>query len=98
MKLIFANKELLYKDFGDWLAYVECGEHFDKKNCQHVEWLKRKLSSIYLLGGMSICVYEKEVPVGFLLYQHDLGLEGVCCFGKMAKIVMFGVNEKYRNH
>ena len=47
-------------------------------------------------GGMALCVYDYGKPLGFLLYQHDLGLEGVCCFGKVARIMMFAFYEEYR--
>ena len=96
MDFKFCEEEKFYKDFLDLAAYVECGEHYDAKNEQHVDWMRKRIQSIYLMGGKALCVYDQEKPVGFLLYQHDLGLENVHCFGKVARIIMLGFYEQYR--
>ena len=96
MEFIFCEEDRFYRDFVNLIAEVECGEHYDCNNKQHVEWLKKRVHSIYLMGGMSLCVYENGNPLGFLLYQHDLGLEGVCCFGKVARIMMFALADESR--
>ena len=77
---------------------MQCGNHYDRNNPQHVSWLKTGLHSIYLMGGKALCAYtDDNAPIGFLLYQHDRGLENTCCFGKKAHIKMFEVKEDFRS-
>lgn len=77
---------------------VECGNHFDEKNEQHKTWIKNRVKSVFLLGGKVMCAFsDKNEPLGFLFYQHDKGLENVCCFGKKAHIIMFEIKEAYRS-
>lgn len=96
MEFKFSKEDKFYEEFIDLIAFIECGEHYNSKQEQHVNWLKRRIHSIYLMGGMALCVYDNGKPAGFLLYQHDLGLENVCCFGKVARIIMLGFHKQYQ--
>ena len=98
MEFKFCEEKTFYKDFVDLTAFIECGEHYDSENEQHVEWLKNRIHSVYLMGGNALCVYDQGKPAGFLLYQHDLGLEAIDCFGKTARIIMLGFHKQYRGN
>ena len=98
MQIVHQEESPFYRDFVQLAAELECGPHYDPANAQHVEWLKHRIATLYLAGAHAICLYgEKGEPVGFLLLQHDRGLEGVRCFGKKGTIVMFGLFEGCRS-
>ena len=98
MQIKYQNKETFYNDFLDLIIELECGNHFDQNNIQHIEWLKSRINAIYTSGGKAICLYtDDNIPVGFIFVIYDSGLEGVKCFGKKSTIVMFGLFEEYRS-
>lgn len=93
----FLNEDDFYEIFLKEIADVECGNHYNENNPQHVQWLKRFISTLYLRGGMALCLFNEENdPIGFIYLLHDKGLENVCCFGKKATIAMFEVKEEHR--
>jgi len=92
------DQQQFFADFLPLIAELECGQHYDEYNPQHVDWLKRRVATIYASGGTAICLYSDEgSPLGFLLLMHDPGLDGVRCFGKKATIMMFGLFSQYRS-
>lgn len=98
MKFRFLEEDMFYSTFLFEISEVQCGDHYDEKNPQHVEWLRNYIKSLYLCGGQALCLYsDEEEPIGFIYLLHDLGLENVDCFGKKATIAMFEVKEKYRS-
>jgi len=98
MQIVHQEERRFYRDFVQLAAELECGRHYHPTNVQHVEWLRHRIATLYLAGAHAICLYaEDEEPVGFLLLQHDRGLEGVRCFGKKGTIVMFGLFDGYRS-
>jgi ribosomal protein S18 acetylase RimI-like enzyme len=98
MQIIHQEEQQFYHEFVQLAAELECGRHYDPANTQHVAWLRHRIASLYQASAHAICLYtESGEPVGFLLLQHDRGLEGVRCFGKKGTIVMFGLFEGYRS-
>lgn len=98
MKISHLDQRVFFNDFLPLIAELECGRHYDPDNRQHVEWLKRRISTLYLSGGTAICLYSDEGnPIGLLLLVIDTGLEGVPCFGKKATIALFGLFRDYRS-
>lgn len=94
----FIGEQELYNDFLPLIIDIECGRLYDENNLQHVAWLRKRIYSIFLMGGTALCVYSDDAaPVGFLLYQHDKGLENTSGFGKKAHIIMFEINENFRS-
>lgn len=93
----YVDKEKFYNDFYKEIADVQCGNHYDFNNKQHIEWLKNKIRVEFLSGGKVLGAYEENgKPVGFIFYKHDKGLEGVSICGKKAVILMIEVVEEYR--
>ena len=98
MKFKFLNEETFYHTFLSEICEVQCGDHYDKNNPQHIQWLRRFVAALYLNGGKALCLYsDYDEPIGFIYLLHDKGLEKVDCFGKKATIVMFEVKEQYRS-
>ena len=93
----YLDQEQFYSHFHPLIAEIQCGNHYNPNNEQHVNWLKRKVNSIYSSGGVAICFFSQTGdPAGFLFLIYDSGLEDVQCFGKMASISMFGLYSQYR--
>lgn len=98
MKYNYLGEDDFKSRFYDEIIEVDCGRHFDEKNEKHIDWLNRRIKSVFLLGGKVLaCFSNDDEPVGFLFFQHDKGLENTCCFGKKAHIIMFEIKEKYRS-
>ena len=94
----FLNEDDFYNAFFDEILEVQCGDHYDAGNTQHVEWLRRFIKILYLRGGKALCLFsDADEPVGFIYLLHDKGLENVDCFGKKASIPMFAVKKEYRS-
>ena len=97
MRYQFLEENVFYETFLHEIADVQCGNHYDGSNPQHVGWLKSCVSNLYLQGGEALCLYVNEKPIGFIFIVHDKGLENVECFGKKATIAMFEVKRQYRS-
>ena len=98
MKIEYQEPERFYNDFLSLIAELECGDHYDPANQQHVSWLKRRVSALYASGATAICLYcDEGKPLGFLLLVFDPGLAGVRCFGNKATIALFGLFEEFRS-
>lgn len=94
----YNDENEFYSSFLDIIIHCQCGRHYDPNNHQHVSWLKNKIHTVYLMGGKALCAYtDGGIPIGFLFYQHDKGLDGIRCFGKKAQIIMFELYEKYQS-
>lgn len=93
----FLEEKEFYETFLHEIADVQCGDHYDENNPQHVKWLKNYISTLYLQGGKALCLYIDANPAGFIFLVHDKGLENVDCFGKKAAIAMFEMREQYRS-
>ena len=75
-----------------------CGDKFIPNNSQHNEWLCKKIHASFIDFGTALCAYtENDEPIGYILYKHDTGMEGVTFSGKIAHIIQFGLFEQYRN-
>jgi ribosomal protein S18 acetylase RimI-like enzyme len=96
MKIRYLSEKPFYSFFLPLIVEVECGQHYDPANPQHVKWLKQRVHAIYVSCGRTIALFDENIPVGFLLLAHDKGLEKTPCFGKKGTIVMFGLFEQYR--
>lgn len=95
----FLDEEIFYNTFLTEIIEVQCGDHYDENNPQHVNYLKNFINAQYLCGGVAICLFlDDNKPVGFIYVIHDKGLENVGCFGKKASIAMLAVKEEYRNN
>ncbi len=98
MNIKYQKQDDFYNDFLPLIIELECGSHYDSTNNQHVEWLKTRITSLFMSNAKAICLYETDdVPVGFILILHDKGLEGVGCFRKKATIAMFGLLPEFRS-
>ncbi len=98
MNFKFLDETAFYETFLHEIAEVQCGDHYDAHNPQHVKWLKNFISALYLRSGKALCLYsEDDEPIGFIYLLHDKGLENVSCFGKKATISMFEIKEPYRS-
>lgn len=98
MNFRFLEENDFYNTFLDEIIDVQCGNHYDPNNLQHVEWLKNFIKILYLQGGEALCLYsDKDEPLGFIYLLHDKGLENVACIGKKATIAMFEIKEGYRS-
>ena len=94
----FLNENDFYSTFFEEICEVQCGNHYNADNPQHVEWLKGLVKILYLKSGEALCVFSDEnEPIGFIYLLHDKGLESVDCFGAKATISMFAVKEKHRS-
>jgi ribosomal protein S18 acetylase RimI-like enzyme len=98
MQYRFLDNKLFYDTFLKEISDVQCGNHYDETNPQHVEWLKNYVDTLYLRGGEALCLYsDEDEPLGFIYLLHDKGLEKVKCFGNKATIAMFEIKEDYRS-
>ena len=70
MEFKFCEEEF-YEDFVDLAVYVECEEHYDAGNEQHVNWLRKRIQSVYLMGGLG-----KEL-IGRLYFYRKLRELGI---------------------
>ena len=97
----FLDNEDFYSIFFEDICGVQCGDHYDKNNPQHIIWLKEFVSNLYLQGGVAMCLFSDESdgnePLGFIYLLHDKGLENVACFGKKATISMLAIRDKHQN-
>ncbi|MEA4831760.1 MAG: GNAT family N-acetyltransferase [Oscillospiraceae bacterium] len=98
MQFKFLDENTFYNTFLFEISDVQCGDHYDENNPQHVDWLKRFVSNLFLCGGKALCLYsDDDNPIGFIYLLYDKGLEKVACFGKKATICMFEVKEQFRS-
>ena len=98
MDIKYQEQDRFYSDFLPLIAELECGNHYDPNNSQHVDWLKKRVAALYASGGKAVCLYSDECePMGFVLIVHDPGLQDVHCFGKKATIVMLGLFPQHRH-
>jgi ribosomal protein S18 acetylase RimI-like enzyme len=97
VQIRYLEREQFLLDFHPLIVELECGDHYDATNSQHVAWIIRRVGALYAMGGNAISLYSDDgVPMGFLFLVHDCGLENVRCFGKKATIAMFGLFPAYR--
>jgi len=98
MTIKYQEYEIFYKDFYELIIELECGSHFDKKENQHEEWLRKRIKYLFEYGK-AICLYsENDQPIGFIFIEYDKGLKNVRCFGKRATIKMFGLFPDQRSN
>lgn len=98
MQTIFQEEPTFYNDFLPLIAELECGNHYNPDNLQHIAWLRHRVAALFCAGARAICLYGDDMqPLGFLLLVYDAGLEGVRCFGKKGTIAMFGLFAEYRS-
>ena len=98
MNILFQDYQNFFKDFYKLIIELECGNHFDKNEKQHEEWLSRRIKYLFEFGN-AICLYtDSNKPIGFIFLEFDKGLKNVNCFGKKATIKMFGLFSEYRSN
>lgn len=99
MKMICCEAEQFYHDFFSLIIDLDCGDKFCEENPQHVEWMKKRIHNSLLDYGTLLGAYSDDgLPIGFIWYKHDTGLEGVGHSGKCAHIRLFGLFEEYRGN
>lgn len=95
-------KEVLEKDFNIFfqlMAEVECGDHFDFANQNHVSWLKRRIATRFYMGTRFFAHYlDDGTPVGFAAVLIDDGPEGIPCFGHKAEITDIAIFPSFRGN
>ena len=98
MKIIHCDEEKFKKDFLTMIIDLWCSDKFIPNNDQHISWLNRKIHASFVDFGFALCAYtDSDEPIGYILYKHDTGMEGVSFSGKNAHIIQFGLFEEYRN-
>jgi GNAT superfamily N-acetyltransferase len=98
MRIRHLDEAAFCGDFLPLIAELECGDHYEPANSQHVDWLRNRVRLLFAAGGTAICLYSDDgEPMGFIFVVHDKGLEGVNCFGKKATAAMFGLFKEYRS-
>ena len=98
MMIKHIDQKTFYDDFLPLIVELECGQHYNPSNEQHVNWLKRRIDALCVGGGIAFGLYSEEnKPLGFLFLLFDEGLEGVRCFGKKGNIAMFGLFSEARS-
>lgn len=97
MKIARCTEDKFYKDFYALIIELECGNKYNNNNPQHIAWLKKKMSNSFSDYGSVLAAYNEDVPLGFIWYQHDTGLQDVSFSGKYAKMLAFGVFDDYQN-
>ncbi len=93
-------KEIQAKDFDSFfelMAEVECGKYFDFTNERHIQWLKRRIASLFFRGAKFFGSYlENDTPVGFAALLIDEGPEGICFFGKKSELLDIAIFPEFR--
>ncbi len=98
MNIIKCEMEQFYNDFLSLIVFLDCGDKYRKDNKQHVEWLRKKISNSFNDYGVVLGAYDDSgIPLGFIWYKHDTGMDGVAYSGKCAHIKLFGLFDEYRN-
>ena len=96
-KMIKAIQEEEFSPFFKLMAEVECGKHFDFKNQNHIDWLKKRISICFFQGTKFFGYYSKEnLPIGFAGILINDGPEGVTCFGQNCELLNIAVDPGYR--
>jgi ribosomal protein S18 acetylase RimI-like enzyme len=98
VKIIQCNEERFKQDFLSIIIDLWCSDKFSERNDQHTNWINRKIHASFIDFGTALCAYtDIDEPIGYILYKHDTGMEGVAFSGKIAHIIQFGLFEQYRN-
>jgi ribosomal protein S18 acetylase RimI-like enzyme len=97
MIIIDSTENKFIEDFLPLIMYLWGGDMFSIYSHQHSDWLSRKLHVAFIDFGTALCAYtDNGEPMGYILYKHDTGLEGVDFTGKHAHIIHLGLHSQYR--
>jgi hypothetical protein len=67
MTIKYIDQETFYNDFLSLIVELECGQHYNPANKQHVTWLKRRIDAFYAGCGTAIGLYsDDDEPRGML--------------------------------
>ncbi len=81
----------------DLMAEVECGNHFDANNPNHILWLKKRISIHYYRGTRFFAMFdEADTPIGFHGVLIEEGAEGVNCQAQKCELVAIGIFKEFR--
>jgi GNAT superfamily N-acetyltransferase len=98
MVIIQCEEEKLKRDFLPIIIDLWCGNKYDSKNDQHINWLNHKIHVTFEDFSIALCAYtELNEPIGYIWYKHDTGMEGVSFSGKDAHIIQIGLFDKFQH-
>lgn len=86
-----------FEPFFGLMAEVECGNHFDASNPNHINWLKKRISIHYYRGTRFFGMFgEDGTPVGFCGVLIEEGAEGVKCQAQKSELIAIGIFKEFR--
>lgn len=93
-------KRILEEEFSPFfklMAEVECGNHFDFDNPNHIEWLKKRIATHFYRGTKFWGYYsDTGEPFGFAALLIEDYPEGIICQGQKCELLDIAIFQKYR--
>lgn len=94
IKEIFEDE---FNPFYDLMAEVECGNHFNADNPDHIKWLKKRISIYYYRGTRFFAMFDETgIPLGVCGVLIEEGAEGVNCQAQKSELVAIGISKEHR--